>query len=276
MAKLTLNGQVFDTLDKMSVFRGGVCVASSSEPTDITIEYTGDKKETKGANSRTIRTTMYNRGIKVTGNLGTISSGLIAMAFDATETSENVIVKYNENRILKATDITGYTFTLEKTPNGTEGSEINVIRVTKSTGVVKELTQATVAAEGKFSVSGSTVTFNGTDIAAGDTIDCDYDVKLAASKGTKIVNDLAKTATPVVDVILEGMCASVCEGVDGQSTTTQSYYQIHLYQMQASMNWQLAISDSQTKQPFEFNSVTSKCRKDTIGCEIIVFDQSDN
>lgn len=269
MAITTIDGFSFDTLDSIKAYKNGILIAQIDEPTDAKIEFTGDTKESKGANGGRIKSTTINRGVKISGNNGVISGGMIAMTFNATESNKDVVIKYHASVTVKAADVTAKTITLPKAPYGTVGAEINVLHITTTAGVVTELTQATTAAAGKFSLTGSVITFNAGAIAVGDIVTCDYDTKLADGISTKIVNDLKETSTPVVDVIVEGMGSSVCD------SEKQSYYQFKGFQMQANMNWSMDISDSQTKQPFEFSSSVSKCRKDSIGSELIVYDEED-
>ena len=269
MAITTIDGFSFDTLDAIKAYKNGILIAQIEEPTDAKIEFTGDTKESKGANGGRIKSTTINRGVKISGSNGVISGGMIAMTFNATESNTDVVIKYHASVTVTAAQVTAHTITLSKAPYGTVGAEINVLHVTTTAGVVTELTQATTAAIGKFSLSGSAITFNTGAIAAGDVVTCDYDTKLTDGVGTKIVNDLKETSTPVVDVIVEGMGSSVCD------SEKQSYYQFKGFQMQANMNWSMDISDSQTKQPFEFSSSVSKCRKDSIGSELIVYDEED-
>ena len=269
MAITTIDGFSFDTLDSIKAYKNGILIAQIDEPTDAKIEFTGDTKESKGANGGRIKSTTINRGVKISGSNGVISGGMIAMTFNATESNKDVVIKYHASVTVKAADVTAKTITLPKAPYGTVGAEINVLHITTTAGVVTELTQATTAAAGKFSLTGSVITFNAGAIAVGDIVTCDYDTKLADGISTKIVNDLKETSTPVVDVIVEGMGSSVCD------SEKQSYYQFKGFQMQANMNWSMDISDSQTKQPFEFSSSVSKCRKDSIGSELIVYDEED-
>lgn len=269
MAITTIDGFSFDTLDSIKAYKNGILIAQIDEPTDAKIEFTGDTKESKGANGGRIKSTTINRGVKISGSNGVISGGMIAMTFNATESNTDVVIKYHASVTVTAADVAAKTITLPKAPYGTVGAEINVLHVTTTAGVVTELTQATTPAAGKFSLSGSVITFNAGAIAVGDIVTCDYDTKLADGISTKIVNDLKETSTPVVDVIVEGMGSSVCD------SEKQSYYQFKGFQMQANMNWSMDISDSQTKQPFEFSSSVSKCRKDSIGSELIVYDEED-
>ena len=269
MAITTIDNFSFDTLDSVKVFQNGVFLGEAEEPTDVKIEFTGDPKEIKGANGKRIRMTTINRGVKISGNNAVLSGGLLAMTFDAKESTSNVTVKYKASVTVTAAGGTANKITLPKTPTGTAGAEVNVAWVTTPTGVVTELTQATVAAGGKFSISGAEMTFTPGAIAAGDVVTCYYDTVLTAGLGTKIINDLSKTSTPVVDIVVEGMGSKAC------NASTQSFYQFQGYQMQANMVWSIDIGDSQTKQPFEFSSSVGKCNKNTVGATLTVYDEED-
>lgn len=263
MSLVTIDGYTLTQIDTIAGLRDNYAVFELDEIQNFALNNTEETKNITGKGGTILNTQKTNKAVSGSGTNGLLSGGLMSVQTGSDETTKNIIVKYFEDSI----EVTqANTFTLSKTPVGTEGAEVPYIVVEKADGKKVKLEQATSESTGKYTVSGKTVTFNSGDVEMGDKITAYYDVSIADDKAVQIVNTGDKFSGEV-ELVVTGLAKNNC-GIEAE-------FQLIVYRADFVGNWNLEIGDNQTVHSFEFTSLKNACSKSKAFWAFTIFNEED-
>lgn len=263
MAIVTIDNNTLTQIDMVAGLVNNYSLFELDEITNFALNNTEEIKEITGKGGTVLNTQKTNKAVSGSGTNGLLSGGLMSVQTGSEETNKNIIIKYFEDSVEVTSDD---TFTLTKTPVGTTGSEVPYIVVEKADGTKKKLEQAVSESEGKYSVSGKTITFNTGEVKKGDKITAYYDVKITDDKAVQIVNTGDKFSGEV-ELVITGLAKNNC-GVESE-------FQLIIYRADFVGNWDLEIGDNQTVHKFEFKSLKNACSKSKAFWAFTIFDKED-
>lgn len=246
----TIDGWTLTHINTITGFQNGLCAFELDEVQDFDLENTEDTKEIKGGDGILLNNIKTNKHVKGTGTNGLLSAGLMATQTGSLETTTDGKVKFKDSVDITAIQATSHSIILSQTPIGTAGAEIGYLWVKTSSGAVTKLTQATTASAGKFSVSGTIVTFAEGAITSGDLVYGWYDINLVDGTFAQINNETNKFSGSA-EIFVSGLAINPCD--------EEAEFQIHIPRASFSGNFNIAYGDSQTVHKFEFNSMKNKC-----------------
>lgn len=237
------SGEYRWTLDELQ----NATIANTQETTDIT-----------GKQGRLLNTLKRNKGVTISGTNGLISGGLLE-----TQTGSKFAATTDSDTVMYSQYITvadGLTATIAFEAIGTEGNEIDTVRVLDKNGVtVKTLKQADAAASGKFSYEAKVITFAEGDVVAGDQISVHY---YKAVEGFKLQN-LSDTYSEKVELFIDAFAEDKCANV--------YRVQYHVPAADFSGNFDIQMGDSQAVHAFEARSLAIGCGSDGNLWDVTVF-----
>lgn len=263
MAIVTIDGWTLTQVDVIAGLKNNYAVFELDEIQNFTLNNTEETKEITGKGGTVLNTQKTNKAVSGSGTNGLLSGGLMSVQTGSEETTKDIIVKYFEEKVEVSQ---AGTFTLSKTPVGTEGAELPYLIVEKSDGTKKKFEQATSASENKYSVSGKVITFNEGDVVVGDKITAYYDAKITDNKAVQIVNTGDKFSGEV-ELVVTGLAKNNC-GVEAE-------FQLIIYRADFVGNWDLEVGDNQTVHKFDFTSLKNACSKSKAFWAFTIFDKED-
>lgn len=163
----TLSGEHRFTLDELQ---------------DAMISNTQEKSDITGANGRILSSIKKNKAVEVSGTNGMLNLGLMSAdtGTEIVDDEATTVQWYDFSDIVVSED--SATASIEYTPVGTTGAEIDCVYVKDSNGLVKKkLTQGATAASGSFSYTNKTITFATGDVTDGDSAVVYYKRKITSS-----------------------------------------------------------------------------------------------
>lgn len=216
---------------------------------NFTINATQEKNDLTGKNGRVIGSIKKNKKITGEGTHGTISAGLMKVQTGGDITTGAVNVRKSELKV-----VSGTTVTTDAAAVGTAGSEIGVIKVLASNGVVTATYQQATTADAThfaYAPATKTITLPTEDstavIANGTKIVYAYERSV---QGTKISNPSDKFSE-VREIWIH------CFGKD--SCDNEYYAAIRIPRADFSGDFSLAVGGDQTVHNFSFDGMADTC-----------------
>lgn len=253
MATVNLNDlsiTSFETVMGCNI-NGGAFRFMLDEMQNLTISNTQENTNLTGRGGRTIGMLKRNKAVNITGTNGMVSIGLVEVETGSkAETNVVTTVKVPDYIQVDSEGKLATTFVA----TGTAGNEIGELYVKDGAGVVvKTLTQAATAAEGKFAYDPTTkaITFASGELKKGDNVTVYYKRKINADVVVKNISEnYAEKLELYIDAIAEDKC--------------KNQYRVQFFVPYADFtgNFDFAMGDSQTVQNFEATSLASACSID--------------
>lgn len=213
---------------------------------DATISNTQESSDITGKMGRLLSSINTNKAVTVSGTNGMLNLGLIS-ADTGTEVEEDTAatVQWMEFCTVSVTEDTA-TATIQYTPVGTTGAEIDCVYIKDSSGfVTKKLTQDSTAATGKFSYASKAITFATGDVTDGDTAVVYYKRNIVS---TVVGNDSGKyseTLRLYINATGEDKCAN------------EYHIQFIIYKSKFTGNFDITMGTEQATHAFEANALAS-------------------
>lgn len=263
MSIVTIDGWTLTQIDVIAGLRNNYAMFELDEIQNFTLNNTEEQKDITGKGGTVLNTQKTNKAVSGSGTNGLLSGGLMSVQTGSDETNNNIVIKYFENAVdVEEND----KFTLAKTPVGTVGAEVPYIIVEKANGTKIKLEQASSDGEGKYTVSGKTVTFHTGEVVKGDKITAYYDAKIPDGSAVQIVNTGDKFSGEV-ELVVTGLAKNNCG--------TEAEFQLIIYRADFVGNWDLEIGDNQTVHKFEFKSLKNACSKSKAFWSFTIFNEED-
>ncbi len=225
-----VTGNYLFTLDELSK----TSIEQSQESTEIT-----------GKQGRKLTSLKRSKTVKISGENGMVSSGLLEMQTGGSFESKNTTVMWTDYlTVTSNTAVTTYKAV------GTTGAEIEGLYVKNADGTLgNAFTQDSSVGSGKFTYSPETKTlaFNAGEIADGAEIVVYYKRVINASVLKNESDKYSGKATLYIDAMGEDKCANV--------------YRIQFYIPKADFSGQFSfeMGDNQTVHSFEAEALAGAC-----------------
>ena len=233
-----------DTITAMSL-SGDELLAILDELQNATISNTEDTQDITGKNGRKLNTLKRNKGVKISGTNGLLSSGLMAVQVGGEFAEKaKASVQWTER-----VAVTGGKAATTYKAVGTTGAEIMAVYMANADGSAgTKLTQDAAAAEGKFAYKPDTkeLSFH-TDVADGTEVIVIYMRNVKAGVLSNNSNKFAKKAHLFVDATAEDRCGNVF------------HVQIEVPKADFSGQFDMAFGDNQATHAFEAVSLAGAC-----------------
>lgn len=210
-----------------------------------TIENTQDSQEITGKQGRKLSTLKRNKAVKITGDNGLVSGGLMEVQTGGTFENKATEVLWTDYLSVAA----GKATTTWKAV-GTTGAEIEGLFVRNTDGTLGDKLEqnATAAAAGQFAYAPATkeLSFNGADLD-GKEIVVYYKRKIKADVLENKSDKYSKKATLYIDAMGEDKCGNV--------------YRVQFFIPKADFSGEFSfeMGDNQTVHSFEAESLTGAC-----------------
>ncbi len=242
---VNINDIIITSLETINAFD---CVTGAykftlDELQSATIAQTEEKSEVTGKGGRKLSNIKRNKAVTVSGDSGLVSGGLLEIQTGGEFKNGATEVMWTDYLTVSGNAAsTGYKAV------GTAGAEIDALYVKNSNGIIdKELTQASAAADGKFTYDPTkkALTFSG--VADGTEIVVFYKRKITADTLDNDSEVYSGKCALYVDALGEDKCANV--------------YRIQLYIPKADFSGEFSfeMSDSQTVHSFEAEALAGAC-----------------
>ena len=121
MAIVTIDGWTLTQVDVIAGLKNNYAVFELDEIQNFTLNNTEETKEITGKGGTVLNTQKTNKAVSGSGTNGLLSGGLMSVQTGSEETTKDIIVKYFEEKVEVSQ---AGTFTLSKTPVGTEDAEL--------------------------------------------------------------------------------------------------------------------------------------------------------
>ncbi len=208
-----------------------------------TIAQTEEKSEVTGKGGRKLSNIKRNKAVTVSGDSGLVSGGLLEIQTGGEFKNGATEVMWTDYLT-----VSGNAASTSYKAVGTTGAEIDALYVKNSNGTIdKELTQASAAADGKFTYDPTkkALTFSG--IADGTEIVVFYKRKITADTLDNDSEVYSGKCALYIDALGEDKCANV--------------YRIQFYIPKADFSGEFSfeMSDSQTVHSFEAEALAGAC-----------------
>lgn len=239
------NDLIFKEIDTIDAFEIGTgdFMLSLDELTDYSIAHSEESQNVTGRNGRVLSRTKRNKGVKISGTNGIVSSGLLAIQTGGTFSTGATEIMWADYLT-----VTSNAATTRYKAIGTAGAEI-VSLITKAAdgSVAAELTQDTTAASGKFTYNPSSKALAFSGIADGTEIVVYYKRNISATKLTNSSDKYSGKAMLYVNGLAEDKCANV--------------YRVQFFfpKVDFSGEFSLNFADSQTVHNFEAVAMAGAC-----------------
>lgn len=242
---VNINDITITSLETISAFD---CVTGAykftlDELQSATISQTEDKSEVTGKGGRKLSNIKRNKAVTVSGDSGLVSGGLLEIQTGGEFKNGTTEVMWTDYLT-----VSGNAASTSYKAVGTAGAEIDALYVKNSNGTIdEELTQASAAADGKFTYDPTkkALTFSG--IADGTEIVAFYKRKITADTLDNDSEVYSGKCTLYIDALGEDKCANV--------------YRIQFYIPKADFSGEFSfeMSDSQTVHSFEAEALAGAC-----------------
>ena len=242
---VNINDITITSLETISAFD---CVTGAykftlDELQSATIAQTEDKSEVTGKGGRKLSNIKRNKAVTVSGDSGLVSGGLLEIQTGGEFKNGTTEVMWTDYLT-----VSGNAASTSYKAVGTAGAEIDALYVKNSNGTIdEELTQASAAADGKFTYDPTkkALTFSG--IADGTEIVAFYKRKITADTLDNDSEVYSGKCALYIDALGEDKCANV--------------YRIQFYIPKADFSGEFSfeMSDSQTVHSFEAEALAGAC-----------------
>ena len=267
MAITSFDGWTVTQWDSIEGFKNGLHLFTLDELQEIAINNTEETQDVTGAAGSVLNSNKKNKGCNGTGTNGLLSGGLMEIQTGSKQVRSDIIVRQRDVITVTATMVTNNKVTISKEPTGTTGAEIQYVYVKSAADEeVTTYQQAASAGDGKFTFSGTTITFSPTTLKEGDVVTVFYNVKLDDNTAVKISNDASSYS---------GECELVYSGLAKNACGKEACFQFIIPRADFVGNWNLEMGDSQTTHKFEWKSLKNKCSTDNNFWDFIIFPDED-
>lgn len=266
MAITSFDGWTVTQWDAIEGFKNGLHIFTLDELQEVVINNTEETQDVTGAAGSVLNSNKKNKGCNGTGTNGLLSGGLMEMQTGSKQSRKDIVVKQKDVVTVTAAMASNHAVSITKTPTGTAGAEIQYVYVKGSTEEVATYQQALSVADGKFTYSEKTITFESGALEEGDIVTIFYDVKLTDDTAVKISNDASKYS---------GECELIYTGLAKNACGKEACFQFIVPRADFVGNWGLEMGDSQTTHKFEWKSLKNKCSTDNNFWDFIIFPDED-
>ena len=242
---VNINDITITSLETISAFD---CVTGAykftlDELQSATIAQTEDKSEVTGKGGRKLSNIKRNKAVTVSGDSGLVSGGLLEIQTGGEFKNGTTEVMWTDYLT-----VSGNAASTSYKAVGTAGAEIDALYVKNSNGTIdEELTQASAAADGKFTYDPTKKALAFSGIADGTEIVAFYKRKITADTLDNDSEVYSGKCALYIDALGEDKCANV--------------YRIQFYIPKADFSGEFSfeMSDSQTVHSFEAEALAGAC-----------------